>query len=176
MSASTNQPSRILGIDPGSRNLGYGLVTKSGNKLQALAHGTLKFDTKTESNERLLEIFTRVRALIAELKPDAVAIEKVFFAKNASSAFKLGAARGVVILAVVEAGLSIAEYNPTEVKQAVTGHGHAEKDQVAKLVSLLLGVRDFASADASDALAIAICHTHHHGTRANQLKRALARP
>lgn len=153
---------KTLGIDPGSRNLGYGLVAKSGNKLQPLAHGTLRFDTKVESNERLLEIYRRVKALIGELRPDHVAIEKVFFAKNVISALKLGQARGVAILAVSEAGLPLFEYSPNEVKSAV-GFGHAGKEQVAKMVTMLLGAREFESADASDALAIAICHLQTYG-------------
>ncbi len=154
---------KTLGIDPGSRNLGYGLVAKSGNRLQPLAHGTLRFDTKVESNERLLEIYRRVKALIEELRPDHVAIEKVFFAKNVISALKLGQARGVAILAVSEAGLPLFEYSPNAVKSATAGFGHAGKEQVAKMVTMILGAREFESSDASDALAIAICHLQTYG-------------
>ena len=156
---------KTLGIDPGSRILGYGLVSKSGNSLSHHAHGTLKFNTKIDSNERLLEIYTRVKALIAEMNPDHVAIEKVFFAKNVVSALKLGQARGVVMLAVQEAGIPLFEYSPNEVKQATTGFGHADKEQIAKMVTLLLGVKDFSSADSSDALAIAICHLQTYHTK-----------
>ncbi len=150
--------SRTLGIDPGSRNLGYGLVSKNGNKLSTENYGTLQFNTETDSNDRLLEIYNRVKALLNELKPSEVAIEKMFFAKNAVSAMKLGMARGVVILAVKESGIPLFEYSPNEIKSAVAGFGHADKDQVAKMVTLLLGVRDFKTKDASDALAIAIAH------------------
>lgn len=166
---------KTLGIDPGSRNLGYGLVAKSGNRLQPLAHGTLRFDAKVESNERLLEIYRRVKALIEELKPDHVAIEKVFFAKNVISALKLGQARGVAILAVSEAGLPLFEYSPNEVKSATAGFGHARKEQVAKMVTILLGARGFESTDASDALAIAICHLQTYGytSKLKQLEKGI---
>lgn len=151
---------QVLGIDPGSRNLGFGLIQKSGNKLSAVKWGTLRFDTKVEANERLLEIYQKIKILITELSPTHVAIEKVFFAKNVVSALKLGQARGVVILAVSELGIPIFEYSPNEVKSATTGFGHADKEQVAKMIQLLLGVKtkDLESLDSSDALAIAICH------------------
>ena len=158
---------KVLGIDPGSRNLGYGLVSKNGNKLIAHDHGTLKFNTTVESNERLLEIYQRVKELIQNLKPDQVAIEKVFFAKNVVSALKLGAARGVVILAVTELGIPLHEYSPNEVKSAVAGFGHADKEQIAKMITLLLGIKTFATADASDALAISICHLQTNGYNQN---------
>lgn len=153
---------KILGIDPGSRLLGYGLVSKSGSRLTAHGYGTLKFNTKVEANERLLEIYRGVRQLLAKYQPDHVAIEKVFFAKNVVSALKLGQARGVAMLAVVEAGLPLFEYNPNEIKRATVGFGHADKDQVARMVARLLGfakdAQAFDTTDASDALAIAICH------------------
>lgn len=161
---------KVLGIDPGSRNLGYGLVSKNGTKLTHHASGTLKFNTKVESNERLLEIYTRAKELIQTHKPEHVAIEKVFFAKNVVSALKLGQARGVVILAVAEAGIPLVEYSPNEIKQATTGQGHADKEQVAKMVSLLLGVKEFETSDASDGLAIAICHLQNHGFNAVLLR------
>ncbi len=161
---------KVLGIDPGSRNLGYGLISKEGNRLIAHCHGTLKFNTKVESNERLLEIYTRIKELIQQLKPDHVAIEKVFFAKNVISALKLGSARGVVILAVTEAGIPLFEYSPNEVKSATSGFGHADKEQIAKMVTILLGVKEFDTMDASDALAIAICHLqmNHYNQSLNQ--------
>lgn len=153
-----------LGIDPGSRLLGFGLVSKAGgNKLKHHAHGTLRFNTKIEANERLVEIYHGVKALIQEYKPEHVAIEKVFFAKNVVSALKLGQARGVAILAVAEAGLSLFEYSPNTIKQATVGFGHADKEQVARMMTLLLGVKKFETVDASDALAIAVCHLHTHG-------------
>jgi crossover junction endodeoxyribonuclease RuvC len=149
---------KVLGIDPGSRNLGFGLVSRTGNKLIHHKHGTLKFNTKLDSNERLYEIYQKIKELLVELNPDAVAIEKVFLAKNFVSALKLGQARGVVILAVMEKGLPLFEYSPNEVKQACVGFGHADKKQIAKMISLLLNVHEFETLDASDALAVAICH------------------
>lgn len=153
---------KILGIDPGSVRLGFGLVSKNGSKLTAHAHGTLRFNTKVEANERLLEIYRGVQNLMREYKPDQVAIEKVFMAKNAVSALKLGQARGAAIIAVTEVGVPLFEYSPNAVKQSVVGFGHADKDQVARMISRLVGVSEsaFASADSSDALAIAICHLH----------------
>jgi crossover junction endodeoxyribonuclease RuvC len=151
---------KTLGIDPGSRLLGFGVVSKSGNKLSAHAYGTLKFNTKVDANERLVEIYRGVKELVAVHKPAHVAIEKVFFAKNAVSALKLGQARGAAILAVTEAGIPLFEYSPNAVKQATVGFGHADKEQVAAMITRLLGVKDFESTDSSDALAIAICHLH----------------
>lgn len=160
-----------LGIDPGSRLMGFGLVSKSGTSLKAHAHGTLRFNTKIDTNSRLLEIYVETKRLVQELRPTHVAVEKIFFAKNVVSALKLGAARGVALLAVTEAGIPIFEYSPNEVKQATTGFGHADKSQVAKMMSLLLGAENFESSDASDALAIAICHLHTHGYK-SRLERA----
>lgn len=149
---------KILGIDPGSRLLGFGLVSKAGTKITAHAHGTLRFNTKVDANERLVEIYRRVRELVETHKPDQVAIEKVFFAKNAVSSFKLGQARGVAILAVAQDQIPIFEYSPNAVKQAVVGFGHADKEQVATMVGRIVGATNFESTDSSDALAIAICH------------------
>ncbi|MGE4232619.1 MAG: crossover junction endodeoxyribonuclease RuvC [Bacteriovoracia bacterium] len=175
---------RVLGIDPGSRLLGYGLVEKQDNQLRCLAHGTLKFDTAAQHNDRLLEIHQKVSALLFDLSSSSApfhgAIEKVFFAKNVQSALKLGAARGIVLLSLQQAQVPIFEYNPTEIKQAIVGHGHASKEDVARMVSRVLSIKEkFATLDASDALAIAICHLHtyffkqHVGlsSRQNSLKR-----
>lgn len=163
---------KILGIDPGSRLMGYGVVSKAGTKLTAHAHGTLRFNTKVEANERLVEIYHRVRELVTLHKPDHVAIEKVFFAKNAVSSFKLGQARGVAILAVTEQGIPLFEYSPNAVKQAIVGFGHADKEQVATMVGRLVGVKDFESSDSSDALAIAICHVHTY-TYTSRIQKAI---
>lgn len=159
-------PIITLGIDPGSRVLGFGLVSKSGNRLKGLEHGILKFNTDTEANERLVEIYQKVRKLVDTHRPHHVAIEKIFFAKNVISALKLGQARGVALLAVLEAGIPVFEYSPNEVKSSTVGHGHADKQQVAKMISLLLGIHDFETADASDALAIAVCHLQSFSIRA----------
>ncbi|MEW6056843.1 MAG: crossover junction endodeoxyribonuclease RuvC [Bdellovibrionota bacterium] len=163
---------KTLGIDPGSRLLGFGVVSKSGTKLCSHSFGTLKFNTKVEANERLLEIYTGVKELIEKFRPDHVAIEKVFFAKNVVSALKLGQARGAAILAVTEAKIPLFEYSPNAIKQATVGFGHADKEQVARMVTRILGVQEFQSYDASDALAIAICHLHTY-TYTSRIQKAL---
>ncbi len=152
--------------------MGFGVVSKTGTKLTAHAHGTLRFNTKVEANERLVEIYQRVKELLELHKPDHVAIEKVFFAKNAVSSFKLGQARGVAILAVTERTIPLFEYSPNAVKQSVVGFGHADKEQVAKMVCRLVGTQEFDSTDSSDALAIAICHLHTY-TYTSRIQKAM---
>ncbi len=156
----------ILGVDPGSRLLGYGLVEKNGNQIKVVDHGTIELYHKEYKNipvdettpSRLKEIHLRLSEVIQQYRPQVVAVEKVFFAKNAISALKLGQARGVVLLTAAIHDLEIYEYSVTEVKSMITGHGRADKEQVAKMLNLMLGARDFATADASDALALAVAH------------------
>jgi crossover junction endodeoxyribonuclease RuvC len=154
---------RILGVDPGSRRTGYGCIDVIGNQIRLVAHGTLKLSNVSGKSEiplekRLLLLHEKLTAVIGELKPSVLAIERVFFAKNALSALKLGQARGVAILSGAIHGLEIAEYSPNEIKMAVVGHGQADKEQVARMVKLLTGCKEFATNDDSDAVAIAICH------------------
>lgn len=156
---------RILGIDPGSRLTGYGCVELAGNQLRHVAHGTLRLTKRSGAAEipledRLLSLYEGLSEIIVQLKPQVLAVEKVFFAKNAVSALKLGQARGAVILTGKIHSLIIAEYSATEVKAAVAGHGQADKDQVAKMVQLLTGQKNFETPDASDGLALAICHAY----------------
>ena len=156
---------RILGVDPGSRLLGYGCIDWVGNSIVHVTHGTLKLANTSGKavvplEERLFSLYEGLTSVILEFQPHVLSIEKVFFAKNAVSALKLGQARGAAILTGRIHGLSIAEYSASEVKQSVVGHGGADKEQVAKMVSLLTGQYQFGTADASDALAIAICHAH----------------
>ena len=156
----------ILGIDPGSRLLGYGLIEKNGNQVRVVDHGTIQLfhkeykgipvDETTPS--RLKEIFVKLSEIIVQYKPQVMAVEKVFFAKNAVSALKLGQARGVVLVTAALLDLEIYEYSVTEVKSIITGHGRADKEQVAKMLTLLLGATEFATMDASDALALALGH------------------
>jgi crossover junction endodeoxyribonuclease RuvC len=158
---------RVIGIDPGSRLTGYGVVERAGNKLIHIHSGTVKtVDDAPTFGDRLVIIFETLRDVIAEHKPQTAALETLFHAKNVQSAIKLSHARGVAVLAVKMAGLPMGEYAPTLVKQAVVGHGHAEKEQVQKMVSLLLGVPIKGPFDTSDALAVAICHLHHHSLMA----------
>ena len=155
---------RILGIDPGSRLTGYGCVDSAGNQLSHVTHGILKVANTSGKalvpfEERLLRIHQGLSEIIREFKPQIMVVEKVFLAKNAVSALKLGQARGAAILTGKIHGLSIQEYSATQVKQAIVGHGQADKEQVAKMVQILIGKRDFETFDASDGLALAICHS-----------------
>lgn len=164
---------RILGVDPGSRLTGYGCVDLIGNQLRHVAHGTLRLANTSGKatvplEERLFLIYEGLTEVIQKVKPQILVIEKVFFAKNAVSALKLGQARGAAMLTGRIHGLTIAEYSPNEVKRAITGQGHADKDQVAKMVQLLIGKREFETSDASDGLALAICHAHAAKTIVNQ--------
>lgn len=154
---------RILGVDPGSRLMGYGCVDLAGRQLVHVAHGTLKLSGTSGRQEitlekRLLLIYEGLSQVIREFKPHVMVVERVFFAKNAVSALKLGQARGVALVTGAIFGLEVVDYSPAEVKAAVAGHGQADKDQVARMVQILIGKREFRTSDASDALAIAICH------------------
>ena len=150
---------RIFGIDPGSERTGYGCVETEGRRHRLVACGAITASVSDAFPDRLARIHRELRALLAECRPDGVAIENLFHAVNARSALKLGHARGVAMLAAVEAGCPIAEYTPAEVKRAVVGYGRAEKAQVQQMVKLLLGLDEAPSPhDAADALAVAICH------------------
>ncbi|MCG8393908.1 MAG: crossover junction endodeoxyribonuclease RuvC [Pseudomonadales bacterium] len=149
----------ILGIDPGSRRTGYGLVEQVGNRSRAVAFGTIS-TTHKDMPPRLGEIFTGIDQVVREYGPVEVSVEKVFMARNADSALKLGQARGAAIAAVMQASLPVFEYSARQVKQAVVGRGGAEKVQVAEMVKHLLGLEKRPQEDAADALAIALCHAH----------------
>ena len=153
---------RILGIDPGSRLTGYGVVDVLRGKSIYVASGCIR-TTQTSYPARLGEIYEGIAALIREHSPDAVAIEQIFMARNANSALKLGQARGAALAAVVMEGLPVAESAARRVKQAVTGTGAATKFQVQHMVCRLLQLKKSPSADAADALAIAICHINTQG-------------
>lgn len=169
---------RILGIDPGSRLTGYGCVDVVGRQLVHVCHGTLRLSNTSGKaviplEERLLSIHHGLSEVIGKFEPTILSIEKVFFAKNAVSALKLGQARGAAILTGMIHRLKIVEYSPNEVKQSLVGQGHAAKEQVAEMVKILIGHREFDTSDASDALALAICHAHHlafEGTAASKLR------
>ena len=150
---------RVLGIDPGSRITGYGVVEKQGNRLIHVAHGTIVAYTKEATfAERLVRIHDGLAEVISLHEPEAAAVEGIFHYKNALSALKLGHARGVALLACCQAALPVHEYKPTQIKQALVGTGRADKQQVQEMVSLLLGIAEPDSLDASDALAVAMCH------------------
>ena len=151
---------RIVGIDPGSHNLGFSCLTKSGNQLKLLTAETVQAPRKAELYDRLNVIRLRLVALFDEFSPDEVAIENIFTAKNVQSAFYLGIVRGVIFTLCMERGIRVFEYAPTQVKSVVTGSGRADKTQVQKMVGLILGAKVDAGFDATDAVAIAICHAN----------------
>ena len=152
---------RIFGIDPGSERTGYGCVETDGRCHRLVACGAITASATDAFPERLARIHRELAALLTTCKPDSVAIENLFHAANVRSALKLGHARGVAMLAAVEAGCPVVEYTPAEIKRAVVGYGRAEKHQVQQMIKLLLGLDEPPSPhDAADALAVAICHLH----------------
>ena len=158
---------RVLGIDPGTRHCGFGVVeARSGSRMVHVGHGVISPRASDPLEKRLAVIFDGLTEAIREHRPDACAVEEVFFAANVKSALVLGHARGVALLAAARAGLEVHAYAPTLVKQAVVGTGRAEKEQVARMVSVILGVPAIDKSDASDALAIAIAHATRGATNA----------
>lgn len=161
---------KIFGIDPGSDRTGYGCVEAEGSRHRLVLSGAISTSSAASFPEKLLKIHVGLSAMLAECRPDCVAIENLFHANNARSALKLGHARGVAMLAAVEAGLAVAEYTPAEIKRAVVGYGRAEKHQVQQMVMLLLGLEEVPTPhDAADALAVAICHLHSLGPVASRI-------
>lgn len=152
----------VLGIDPGTATTGYGLVRqRQGGTLEQLAHGVILTPANMPMPERLAKLYTELQELILLHRPAEAAVEKLFFQKNVKTALSVGQARGVVLLALAQSGLSIGEYTPNEIKQAVTGYGSAGKSQVQEMVKMLLGLPERPKPDdAADALAVAICHLH----------------
>jgi crossover junction endodeoxyribonuclease RuvC len=157
---------RIVGIDPGSERTGYGCVETDGRRHRLVTCGAITAAAGDAFPARLARIHRELLVLLAKTRPDCVAVESVFHAVNARSALKLGHARGVALLAAVESGCAIVEYTPAEVKRAVVGYGRAEKRQVQQMIKLLLGLAQAPTPyDASDALAVAICHVHSSSLR-----------
>ena len=153
---------RVLGIDPGSVRLGYGVVDKAaGGALMRVTDGVVTLNPSLPFPERLLTISKRLSAIIEEFRPDVAAVESIFFAKNARSAAILGHVRGVALLASASYNLPVFEYAPKTVKMAATGFGGAEKGQMQKMIQLLLKTEAEPRQDAADALAVAICHINH---------------
>jgi crossover junction endodeoxyribonuclease RuvC len=148
----------VLGIDPGTAALGYGIVERTGSRLRAVDYGTLTTSADAPLPDRLHQIHALVSELIETHRPDLVAVERLFFSKNAQTAFAVGQARGVVLLAAAQARVPVREATPSEVKAAVTGYGNAEKGQVARMVTAILELAEVPTPDdTSDALAIAVC-------------------
>ncbi|BBI32552.1 crossover junction endodeoxyribonuclease RuvC [Cohnella abietis] len=152
---------RILGIDPGIAIMGFGFIDKVGHKLTPVQYGCIETAAGTPQELRLKQIYDSACTLLDQYKPDTVAVEKLFFNKNVTNAFSVGQARGVFILAAAQRGLTIGEYTPMQVKQAVVGYGAAEKKQVQEMVKMLLKLSVVPKPDdVADALAVAICHAH----------------
>lgn len=155
---------RIIGIDPGSRITGYGVIESDGIRSRHITHGTLRLKGD-ELPPRLGQIFAGIGQIIDEFQPAVMAIEQVFVSKNPASALKLGQARGAAICAAVSRQLSVVEYTPTRIKQAVVGVGRAEKEQVQHMVQLILKLAERPVTDAADALAVALSHAHTASTQ-----------
>ena len=153
-------PQIILGIDPGTVLMGYGIIAVKEKRLQLIEMSVLKLNARQDSYERLRLIHLKVTELIKEFKPNCFAIEAPFFGKNVQSMLKLGRAQGVAIAAAMNAGLNVCEYSPKKIKQSITGNGNAGKEQVWKMLQRILIIKDpeIKYLDASDALAVAVCH------------------
>jgi crossover junction endodeoxyribonuclease RuvC len=165
---------RILGLDPGLRNTGWGIIDAVDNRLRHVADGVIRPDASAALAERLVQLHDSIMAVIAEFGPDEAAVEETFVNVNPASTLKLGQARGVVLLVPAKAGLPVGEYAATLVKQSVVGTGRAAKEQIGMMVRTLLPGCLAATPDAADALAVAICHAHHRGTQ-QKLMKAVAR-
>ncbi len=166
-----NETIRIIGIDPGLRHTGWGVVDGIGNQLIFVASGTISANPKMDMASRLCQIHEGLVSVLHIYQPHEAAVEQVFVNKNGSATLKLGQARGIAMLVPAQAGLQVAEYAPNAVKKSVIGVGHGDKRQVQMMVNMLLPKAKFESDDAADALAIAICHMHNRGAR--QLLRRL---
>ncbi|MDB5450504.1 MAG: ruvC [Phenylobacterium sp.] len=165
MTNAAIRPVRILGLDPGLRRTGWGVVAVSGARLVHVAHGMIAPDTTLPFAERLLVLFEAISEVIALHAPDEAAVEETFMNNNAASALKLGHARAMALVAPARAGLPVAEYAATVVKKAVVGTGGADKAQVGWMIARLLPTAGKTTADAADALAVAIAHAHARGAR-----------
>ena len=162
----------ILGIDPGTATTGFGIIRVVGNSIKPVDYGIISTPTGVPMEQRLVMIYEQINQIIQTWKPEQVAIEELFFNKNITTGITVGQARGVLLLACAQNGLEVHEYTPLQVKQALVGNGRAEKKQVQFMVKTFLGLRDVPKPDdAADALAIAICHTHHYQTKTRSIKR-----
>lgn len=159
---------RILGLDPGLRNTGWGIVDCCGNRLSYVAHGVATSDSKDDLASRLSQIYQELCKIIEAHQPHEAAVEETFVNKNPTSTLKLGMARGIVLLAPAQRGLVVGEYAANRVKKSLVGVGHADKNQVALMVQRLLPGCGPITSDAADALAIAICHAHYRGAKGNE--------
>ena len=158
------EPMTFLGLDPGLRNTGWGIIRTDGNRLSHVADGVVHSDARLTLAERLVQLYEGLCGILADHVPDEAAVEKTFVNRNPTSTLLLGQARGVVMLAPARLGIPVSEYSPNLIKKSVVGAGHAGKNQIKMMVRLLLPTSQLDSADAADALAVAICHAHHRAT------------
>ena len=157
---------RIIGIDPGYAIMGYGILDYKGNKFTPVAYGSITTDAHTPNEQRLMTLYDELRHIISEYRPDEASIEELFYNTNATTAIMVGEARGMALLACVQAGVAINEYTPLQIKSALTGYGRADKKQVQTMVKMILGLSEVPKPDdTADALAAAICHGHYSGSR-----------
>jgi crossover junction endodeoxyribonuclease RuvC len=157
---------KLLGIDPGLRNTGWGIIESDGNRLTYVSDGVVKSDAKISLAERLVQLHDGLLEIIEEFKPAEAAVEETFVNVNPASTLKLGQARGIALFVPSKFGLPVAEYSPNLIKKSLVGSGHASKEQVQMMINTLLPGCNFQSADSADALAIAICHAHHRKSAA----------
>ena len=162
---TSDSPTRLIGLDPGLRNTGWGIIDVRGNRLTHVADGSVCPNPKQSLAWRLRSLHDGLSEILSRYRPDEAAVEETFVNKNASSTLKLGEARGVVLLAPALAGLAVAEYSANRIKKSVVGAGHADKRQVQMMVGRLLPGCTISGGDAADALAVAICHAHFAATR-----------
>jgi crossover junction endodeoxyribonuclease RuvC len=154
---------RILGIDPGLATLGFGVIEQNNNQLQVIDFGVVETAAKDSFPQRLEQIHHQLTDIFKQYTPDVIVVEELFFSKNVKTAINVGQVRGVVILTAVQQQIEVREYTPLQVKQAVVGYGRATKDQIQKMVKVLLKLPQIPKPDdAADALAVAICHAHSH--------------
>ena len=159
-----SQPIRILGIDPGLRRTGWGVIGCAGNRLMYVACGSVETDSKASLAERLVAIHDGLVRIVEQFRPDEAAVEQTFVNRDAVATLKLGQARGIALLVPARAGVMVAEYAPNLVKKTIVGAGHAEKAQIRVMIGVLLPKADPQSEDAADALAIAVTHAHHRSS------------
>ena len=156
---------RLLGLDPGLRATGWGVIEANGNSLSHIADGAVRPDTDAPLSDRLAALYAALCTIVEEFAPDEAAVEETFANRNPASTLKLGQARGVVMLAPAQAGIPVAEYSANVIKKSLVGAGHADKGQIGAMVRMLLPGSATDSPDAADALAVAVCHAHHLTTR-----------
>jgi crossover junction endodeoxyribonuclease RuvC len=164
-----------VGIDPGTRFLGWGVVSRDGNRLRHVAHGVIKLEATQPLHSRLRQLDESLDEVLGRHRPDVGSVETIFFSKDAQAAAKLGHARGIVLLGLARRGIEVAEYQPTKVKRTVTGQGHADKKQVALMIRAVLALGELPPSDAADALALAVTHLRIGGSAVELTRRPTGR-